>query len=176
MESITDSADCRKCNECCKFRAGEEYFAPVFTEEELAKIEKDSEKANFNQFGTVKQAKLVKINDDLFACPFYSVDNGLCAIYKNRPFDCRIYPFLVARKNNKVYLTAFREACPSLEKKGNAKIKDYIRTLCAWLQKDENLKMFSKFPDLIWPVDDDQTIVCELAELNKKINRIESLI
>ncbi|HLD88595.1 MAG TPA: YkgJ family cysteine cluster protein [Candidatus Nanoarchaeia archaeon] len=171
MKNITEYSDCRKCSECCKFRKDEIYFAPVFANEEFDKLGSDSEKVFFEQRGTAKQVRLAKLNDEFYVCPFYNSEKELCSIYQKRPFDCRIYPFLVAKKNGKIYLTAFRDACPSLEKKSEDEIVNYAENLKNWLQEEKQLRFFERNPDVIWPVDDDQTIVCELDKLSEAMSK-----
>ena len=63
-----------------------------------------------------------------YACPFLEEGSGACGVYAVRPFECRLYPFLLSREGTgfKVYA---HSSCPALQRDGAAGHADGIRDL-----------------------------------------------
>jgi Fe-S-cluster containining protein len=85
----------------------------------------------FNQADTVWAPRGIKpiSHEDYFICPRLNINTNRCRIYLKRPFDCRLYPFLLAVKNKKVYL-ALDSRCPYAGDRTKAgALKKYSRYL-----------------------------------------------
>lgn len=66
---------------------------------------------------------------DIFYCSFFNLAQNKCRIYQKRPFECRLYPFLLQRQKNKFYLAADLN-CPFVQKNlKSRKFKAYLRYL-----------------------------------------------
>ncbi len=109
MKQIVHHEQCRRCRECCRFRANREDFAPIFTDQEVEAIgavrERDGKPmptfAPFRSTTNILQIRLkpAEYDDPVypFVCPFLDEENYQCSIYDVRPFDCRIWPFIVVK-------------------------------------------------------------------------------
>lgn len=83
--------ECLTCKDkCCKW----EISSPLFVTPEEKK-------------------KLIGINT-CHPCLFYQ--NELCTIHKDRPFDCRLFPFDIIKSNDKFYWIVWKLNC-SISKK-----------------------------------------------------------
>ncbi len=84
-----------------------------------------------------------------FACPFLNTENNKCKIYKNRPFECRLYPFLINKTDDKVFL-AVDANCPYMEKEINSKrFKKHVKYLAGLLNGTDFKALLRKNPQLI---------------------------
>ncbi len=133
MLKLTKSEDCFICRDCCTFyKEGDDRdAAPTFTPEEKIKAESIVPGDNFIFLPVKKmfQAKLVDFKKDnaLLACSFLDHDTHACRIYNDRPFDCKIWPYIIVKNTEgKVEIRLYRtEYCPSMEKRGPEVIKRY---------------------------------------------------
>lgn len=101
---------CLECRECCKFSEAESPWSPVFLHEEIEKIVELSPAGT--QLLTGNKLNLVfSEQENIYLCPFLNSADNKCNIYAMRPFECRLYPFLINRKGDKVFL-AIDLNCP----------------------------------------------------------------
>lgn len=84
-----------------------------------------------------------------FLCSFLNPKNNKCRIYPHRPFDCRLYPFLLCRKGRKIFLSADSN-CPYLEKHMRTReVKNYISYLLKFLNSKKAAKILKNNPQII---------------------------
>ncbi len=76
------------------------------------------------------------VKDDIsgqFFCGFFDTAARACSIYENRPFECRLYPFMINKCSGKIYL-ALDLNCPfARDNKDSAVQVDfiaYMRSFC----------------------------------------------
>lgn len=97
-----------------------------------------------------------------FTCPFLGSADNKCKIYNLRPFECRLYPFLINLRKGKALLTVDLN-CPYLYEKINTQeAKDYILYLADYLNSPKLIKMLKDNPQIIGAYEE----VREVAELN----------
>lgn len=152
---------CLNCKGCCKFEEEKLYFAPLFTKDELRKI--DVKKAEFKPYknsNNVYQIKLKKQNN-LYICPFLK-QNHLCEIYNERPFDCRFWPFMFMKKNNKVYLCCDTDLCPEVEELTEKQFNELKDKVLKYIKDNNILDLIKTHKDLIWDYEEDTFIIKEI--------------
>ena len=177
MLQIINSKDCINCKDkCCKFASHLLRFSPIFTEEEFnTVIKKGFSKKLFKKISkNAYQLKLNKKEKGFYVCPFLSKGNW-CSINEIKPYDCKIWPFILMRgkgKNkNKVYLMIDKvNECPAIKKASKEKIKKYIKYLKNYLESDKIIKLFKKYPKIIYSYDYDLTRICYMKDLTKKLD------
>jgi len=59
-------------------------------------------------FATKVAKNFYTLNTKKGSCIFYK---GGCSIYDIRPLDCRLYPFDVAEKKGRIFLTKYKDPC-----------------------------------------------------------------
>lgn len=98
---------CGTCqtNSCCTSTA-----SPLLFPSDIKKL--DDIGKNSDQY--IKEIKIrgasvktIKKKDDLTQCIFWNSDTRKCTIYKNRPFDCMIYPFDIFSINGKYHWVVY---------------------------------------------------------------------
>lgn len=104
IKQFVPSRVCVKCLGCCRFIEADNVWQPLLLESEAETLAKSKELACF-----ITQDKKICLvpskNQDIFYCAFFDACKNKCKIYLKRPFDCQIYPFLINRKDKKVFLS-----------------------------------------------------------------------
>ncbi len=180
MLQINKSEDCKNCSDrCCRFAAHLSRFSPVFTEDELNLVIKKgfSRKLFLKKGKNTYQLKLTKKDGKFFVCPFLAEDGCFCSIYKIAPYDCKIWPFIVmkgdGKNKNRIYLMVDKvNECPVIKKVSKEKKKKYIKYLQKYLEEEETVRLFKKYPDMISDYDCDLDRICYLENLTKKLNGV----
>lgn len=130
------SGFCLKCEGCCRFSQRNTIWSPHLLKEEKEKSGK-------------KVSLLPNPKDTNFICAFFDIQNNRCRSYALRPFECRLYPFLINRKNHKVFL-AVDLKCPYVEKKLKSKeFKEYIYYLTNLFHRRGIIKILKNNPGVI---------------------------
>lgn len=166
MRQIVHHEQCMRCRECCRFRSNRQDFAPIFTADELAAIRQARksmpEFAPFKGTANIFQIKLqqAKHEDPVYpyVCPFLDEDKYECTIYDVRPFDCRIWPFIVLKltETGEVKLAHFTgDACLALQEVSPADFGEYEAYMQRLVTSPELLSFLRQHPELIWEHHDD---------------------
>ncbi|MCK5178809.1 MAG: YkgJ family cysteine cluster protein, partial [Candidatus Omnitrophica bacterium] len=80
----------------------------------------------------------------MHVCTFFHSDDSTCRIYHNRPFECRLYPFLLIRKGDDVAV-GVHLSCPHVrEKRHDEDFKSYIESLQEYFQQQEVIEFVQR--------------------------------
>ncbi len=170
MKTITKSEDCLKCRECCKFENSELYFSPLFTDKEVEEIKKKF--GNVEYFMEYKgskkvfQIKMLKSEKGFYVCPFLDEEAHLCRIYEIRPFDCKLWPFMLARVKGKegAYVVCFDKClCKGLEATPAREFDEYKEYITNLLKSEQYAQLIKSYPELIWDYDPDTFEICQIG-------------
>ncbi len=166
MKQIVHHEQCRRCRECCRFRANREDFAPIFTTEEVETIR--AVRGSMPEFTPFKatpnilqiRLKQAEVADPVYplVCPFLDEENYQCLIYDVRPFDCRIWPFIVVRirETGEIQLAHFTgDACLALQEVSDDDFADYEAYMQELVASEDMLMMLREYPGLIWENDNE---------------------
>lgn len=146
---------CLKCRGCCRFSQQDSLWLPTLADQEIAYLsEKGFPPALISEKKKLRGEPAQRENN--FLCPFLSPEDNKCKIYDLRPFECRLYPFLLHREDKEVFL-AVDLNCPFIEK--NLKSNEYRRYaeyLSALLNKPDvleilrqNLQLIQAYPEVL---------------------------
>jgi Fe-S-cluster containining protein len=145
---------CRDCKGCCRYGEQESVWSPLFMFEEIVEVTGKNIvpcslfSGSGGRSGKAARIRLVE-RAGHFLCPCLDPESNACKIYAFRPLDCRLYPFLLARRDHKAYL-ALDKKCPyavSLLKEGLApKTK---QTLVDFLESELFLKQAQNNPEIV---------------------------
>jgi len=94
---LPDSADCLRCDVCCRFPEPTSALAPFFGNMEIdAATGAGVSPGAFlpGEYGP-GHAVMLQEQGSAFACPAFRETTNDCAIYAARPLDCRLYPFML---------------------------------------------------------------------------------
>ena len=130
LKQIVPSQTCLACDVCCRFLDSKSPFAPIFTDEEYGKAL--SSGLLENQFsitsdGSSRQIQLYS-HQDMFVCPAFDPKTQHCTIYRDRPLDCQIYPFMLMwSADYQSVLLVVDRLCPYTENQiQDSQFKTYI--------------------------------------------------
>jgi Fe-S-cluster containining protein len=101
IEQFIPAGGCQGCRGCCRFGQLGGPWSPHFLdiEEEAA--------------GRVRLVPSGKAGENAFVCSCLDRKTGLCGIYGQRPLECRLYPFLLHRQKDVIFL-AVDDRCPAV--------------------------------------------------------------
>lgn len=144
FKQFVPKSACLVCLGCCRFRERKSIWRPHFLKSEKQAIKKISLKAGPGEGN--------------FFCSFLNPETNKCSIYHMRLFECRLYPFLIRRKNKKIFL-AVHLNCPHIGKKlaGN-KFKEYAAYLAKILKSKEFLKILKDNPQIAQAYEDTRNL------------------
>ena len=139
IKQYVSSDYCLSCLGCCRYNSNSSIWSPNLLEQEKREL-------------GLEKIELIPINES-YICRFLNLENNQCRIYKKRPLECRLYPFLLNSCAEKLYLSVHL-SCPFVKDKINSKeFKKYLNYLIRYLLKslvssilNENLKVFPAYP------------------------------
>jgi len=170
LKQLVPGELCLKCDTCCRFSENGSIWGPQFSESEAKYLVEnnilppavfmDQSKKDSNIKDSL-ELNLIE-HESCFICPCLDSSNHKCKIYKHRPFDCRLYPFLLTKKDNKFYLARDKK-CPYFKSADRAVVEEYIdylkKELCRKGAIDfliQNKELFSEYPvqdlELFFPI------------------------
>ena len=159
---------CLRCDVCCRFPQPDTVWAPLFTGSEIRRLVENgtlppvvfTNHHKDNRSGA-QRIKLLD-NTDNFICSCFNPCDHKCKIYDYRPFECQLYPFLLTRKDNKLYLSKDK-GCPYCNSGSEDIIRDQIDYLKKEFQKEDmcsflkqNQELFVEYPssniEILFPI------------------------
>lgn len=147
---VTQGA-CLKCQGCCRFAQADSCWLPCLLDEDIARLKENMLPVVIS--GSKKIIPLPLPAEDIYLCPFLNSADNKCRIYALRPFECRLYPFLLNRKKDALYLSMDLN-CPFLKRhRGATEFNEYLGYLAGLLQSEEyqavlknNPQVFQTYP------------------------------
>ncbi len=113
---------CLECRQCCRFLTENDDWRPCTFGPERCDPEINA------ACGTDKYIKTTPYND-VWACKLLTPENNHCTVYKKRPFECSLYPFILRSQDDKVYVAAHL-GCPYLQQTfGTDAFNEYVERL-----------------------------------------------
>jgi len=137
MPVLIMTGECLSCDGCCRFPAQDCWTAKTGKEERSAlegaprALPFPSGKSVIDEKGAVAT---VEVNGH-YQCVFFKTENGHCLAYTCRPFECRLYPFVVAKDNGKIVVAA-HTGCPYvMQHQGEVSFIAHIDALRQYFKK-----------------------------------------
>lgn len=147
IKQLTPSEFCIECNGCCRFASDDPPWPP-------------------HNIRPVPDKK-----DDNFLCPYLDSGANRCKIYEKRPFECRLYPFLINYDKllGKVFLSVDPN-CPFVERDlKNKDFEEYTEYLAAFVQSPDFTRILNDNPGFVQSYPGTVNIVELLHEIKKVI-------
>ncbi|KPK97734.1 MAG: hypothetical protein AMJ95_07480 [Omnitrophica WOR_2 bacterium SM23_72] len=148
IKQIIPTDFCLSCRGCCRFSQPETSWSPILLDPEIQQLLED----NYPPSLISKTKRIRPVPDsqsDRFLCAFLNPDDNTCKIYNSRPLDCQLYPFMINRKDKKVFL-ACDLRCPFAEK--NLEVgafKEYIQYIFNFVNSPSVLNLLRNNPQII---------------------------
>lgn len=161
IKQLVPQEFCLKCRGCCRFRGADSVWLPCLLDEEALDLIDKLGIPAVSISANKKIAPVVNPAGEGFLCPLLDSADNKCKIYAFRPFECRLYPFLINLRGKKVVLTVDLN-CPYIEKNLKSQaLKDYTEYLAAYLNAPARIKLLKDNPQIIQAYEE----VLDLVEL-----------
>ena len=161
----------KQCRCCCRFSQQESVWSPCLLDEEIEELSKhnippsvitQNKKIRLAPFPKENNADLPAHIGPIYVCPFLNTQNNKCEIYIIRPLECQLYPFLINKRDKKVFLSVDL-GCPYIKENLETKrFKEYAQYLFDLLNNSGNLGLIRNNPQIIQAYEDAR----DLFELN----------
>lgn len=162
LKQFVEQKYCLACQGCCRFLESDSIWLPRLLNLEKRKLKINQEKLNPLKY------------KDFYICPYFLPGKNCCKIYRKRPFDCQLYPFLLNKNKNKVFLASDTK-CPFIkERKETKEFKKYIQYLSKILQSKKFAKKIYKNPDFVIAYPQDTTEIMEFKKISSILNEAKS--
>lgn len=146
MKQFVPSRVCLACDGCCRFSEEKSFWRPKITLEEKGQVAGlDSIEAVFPD-GTVDDSGHITTIPGVYTyvCTFFNVEDHACGIYNRRPFDCKLYPFVLVKTKGRVFLGVHRN-CPYVQEHIESEdYKKYVAYLRKFLAQDNVMNFLQK--------------------------------
>lgn len=153
IQQFVPEGTCLKCQGCCRFKEIDSVWTPCLLEEEVQELlDKDIPPAYINM-----QKKILPVSNprgEGFFCAFFEAESNKCKIYRMRPFECQLYPFLINLRDKKVILTVDLNCLYVKENIHKKEFKEYTDYLSAYLNSPQQLEMLKDNPQIIQAYED----------------------
>lgn len=141
IRQFVPQARCLSCKICCRFSQDNSPWQPLVLKEETATFFEGGLPAeSLLSSGRIKTLS----SGRALVCLFFDLQNNRCKIYSRRPFECRLYPFLINQKKGHIYLAADAN-CPFItEQLNSVELKDYLEYLKGLLTRPDIFRMIKE--------------------------------
>lgn len=137
IHQFTKEEVCIKCQGCCRFSDLETPWAPRLLDTEIETL-----------------AKLTPVHvagkKGVF-CPLLDIAANKCKVYPNHPFDCQLYPFVLNRQGDKIYLAVDFNCHYAKDNSKTKEFKDYVSYLIKTLSEKQFRTVLARNPQMIQP-------------------------
>jgi Fe-S-cluster containining protein len=157
---------CLSCQGCCRYKEAESLWRPKIALEELKgneyKIDLIGALGKDAYINTVAEKGQNR-------CSFLDMKTNKCGIYTGRPFECRLYPFLLTRfeKNGRVAVSVHL-SCPYVQQsRYSAEFEKHVGVLKAYLSGEERARFLQNNPALVGDYSEYRDEIEELFTLER---------
>ncbi|HNX90477.1 MAG TPA: YkgJ family cysteine cluster protein [Candidatus Omnitrophota bacterium] len=142
IPQIVTSRFCFECKGCCKFFENNSAWVPHLSSDEIKALKAKGAPEDFFDGKTIKPAYLREA--EIFLCRFLNFETSKCKMYDIRPFECRLYPYLLNLDGKKIFLAA-DPYCPYVKKNARSKaFKKFTERIIAFLNEPATVKFIKK--------------------------------
>jgi Fe-S-cluster containining protein len=121
LSPVLSAGQCASCKFCCTFAAFEAWETPLFSKDDVEYLTKKYgafpvRKTGNNSY-TLDLSGYWKMHGEkeYAPCPFLDKEHGCILAEEEKPFDCKIWPLRIMRKEEE-YVIALTPTCRELNK------------------------------------------------------------
>lgn len=165
MVSFNDLCDNCKHQSCCTNSAVPLVFSEDYNN--LKQIDKASKKFLKQITINGKKVKAIKKKRNSSICVFWDEEQKRCSIYKNRPFDCRAYPFDISNIDGRYYWIVY--SCnPESNWEWSEDFLQMLENDKGFFKSLQNIKNFARHTEMVLPSELKKTPFTVLREVRIK--------
>jgi len=169
LKRFVPSDVCLACSGCCRFPEAQSVWGPFFLFEEIRLLAEaglvPSCLFTHPDYAAGRGAWINLMEEDgHFFCPCLAADRHTCRIYAHRPFDCRLYPFILVREATGLFL-AVDEKCPYVQKQADAAaFRGHVAYLTRLLSGSQGVAFLRAHPDIVQDYPSDYRVLNALPQ------------
>ena len=146
FKQFVPSLVCLSCDGCCRFKEAESIWRPKVGLEEIGRAHQNGLAKEIFATAMSHQGGAIKTTPcgDGHCCSFFNRDDNTCRIYEHRPFECQLYPFLLAKRDSFIYL-AVHLLCPFVQGNYDTLVyAEYVQYLKEFFDQDDALSFVQR--------------------------------
>lgn len=160
IKQFLSSKVCLSCDGCCRFKESDSSWRPKITADDIAQtVKSGSPSVVYSKDTIAADGRLKTVPDKARTCHFccfFLPETNACRIYEFRPFECRLYPFLLTKKDGK-NMMAVHLYCPFIQKtKNSPEFSRYVDYLRSFFSRGEIIAFMRENPSLVGDESNDQ--------------------
>jgi hypothetical protein len=131
LSPILTAGQCAACKFCCSFAAFEAWETPLFSKENVQRISKTYGSFSVRKAGSSSYTLDLSLwwkehgEKEYAPCPFLDPQQGCILPEEEKPFDCKIWPLRVMRKDGNLVIV-LTPTCVQINKIPIARVKDLV--------------------------------------------------
>lgn len=133
---------CLSCDGCCRFKQPDSRWRPKISPEEADGRGHGGGPADdvfLKEIDGDGYVKAVRRGEQIRCVFLHGAGDNMCHVYEHRPFECRLYPFLLLRKGAGAAVGAHL-SCPYVQgKRENPEYKKFVGHLQEYFQREDAL-------------------------------------
>ncbi|MBI5150255.1 MAG: YkgJ family cysteine cluster protein [Candidatus Omnitrophica bacterium] len=136
---------CLSCQGCCRYKEAESFWRPRIAFEELKGNE-----YKLDLIGALGKAACINTvaEKGQNRCSFLDLKTNKCGVYTGRPFECRLYPFLLTSKNGRVAVSVHL-SCPYVQgSRHSPEFEQHVGVLKEYLSGEAQTRFLKNNPEL----------------------------
>ncbi len=119
LKQFVPSEVCLKCDGCCRFKEPGSVWRPRVSKDEAQNTKRPDLLTKIFTKERVDSKGFLKTTackgEEHFCCSFFNPKENTCTIYQHRPFECKLYPFVMTKKDSRPVLSVHL-TCPHIER------------------------------------------------------------
>ncbi len=170
LKQLIPSEICLKCQVCCRFPTPESDMFPVFMKEEFGRLLPEYQSFFKSPLRPISKS-YHGIGGQTCACPFFNPTTHECIIYRDRPLDCQLYPFVLTfgPTQKRVFL-GLDTQCPFVQDIANHEaLLGFGDSIHKFLEEAATVEAIAKNPELIGHSDETIFPFYPLSGLTEKL-------
>ncbi|MFH1245221.1 MAG: phosphatidylglycerol lysyltransferase domain-containing protein [Candidatus Omnitrophota bacterium] len=170
LPQIVPPQVCLKCEVCCRYLSPATIYVPYFFPEEIKNIH--PEEGDFTAAGSALDFKPLPVtHKDCYICRFFVPQENKCRIYSHRPYDCRLYPFMITyAQDYQSIVLVLDTKCPYCQDKFNTQeFKSYGESLLKALDSPLMAGRVKENRNFISDFQEDTIVIGKLENLSRQL-------
>jgi len=150
IKQFVPSLICLSCDGCCRFRRDGTCWQPKMATEEIDRQPgaQDADQRVLRQKIDADGRLATVAYHGIFICSFFNPPHNTCGVYHARPFECRLYPFLLMAESGRARL-GVHLLCPYVQKKKDTLVwEEYLVEVKRFFARDDVRAFLKRQPFL----------------------------
>lgn len=142
LKQFVPSEVCLDCDGCCQFELPDTDWRAKLGMDEQESLDAVQQTDRDGYLNTCA-------HDDKHVCVYFNPKDHTCSVYDKRPFDCRLYPFVLSRVAEGIGVF-MHLSCPHIQTMMNTKdIEAYTEYLKRFFNEHETQVFLLKNPEVV---------------------------